>query len=126
MFGSSISSGIAGDVSVAEGIAIEEITEVNSFTAGKKLFPEIRCLVKLDMPGYGISFDCIPRPNARQRYVDNHHAAAGFRITADERIRHHATDIVTDNVNMTPRRSTATTVNCFDTRTSLRGNRGAG
>jgi hypothetical protein len=45
MFGSSISSGIAADVSVAEGIAIEEITEVNSFTAGKKLFGEIRCLV---------------------------------------------------------------------------------
>src|ERR1700721_2035724 len=84
MFGIGISSGIAGDVSVAEGIAIEEITEVNSFTAGKKLFGEIRCLVKIDMPGDGISFDCIPRPNARQRYVDNHPAAAGFRITADE------------------------------------------
>jgi hypothetical protein len=88
MLGSSISSGVAGDVSVAEGIAIEEITEVNSFTAGKKLFGEFRCLVKLDMPGDGISFDCIPQPNARPRYVDHHHAAAGFRITADERIHH--------------------------------------
>src|SRR5258707_782564 len=113
MFGSSVSSGIAGDVGVAEGTAIEKITEVNGFTAGKKLFGKIRCLVKHDMPGEWIGFDCIPRSNARQRYVDNHRAAAGFRITADERIRHHATDIMSHKVNMTQMQALRQLVNIF-------------
>src|ERR1700722_17975428 len=100
MSGSSVSSGIMGDVGIAEGIAIEKMTEVNGFAAGKELLGQLRCLWKIDMPGSGFGFDCIPRPNPGQTHIEHYHSTAGFWITAGKGIGAHAPDIVTHDINM--------------------------
>ena len=100
MFRSGISPGIAGDIGVTKGVAVEKMAEVNSFPPGNQLFRQVRRLLKMDMPSNGVSFNCIPRPKTWHRCVEQHHTAAGFRIPADESIGHHATDIVTDDINV--------------------------
>src|SRR6266436_3377495 len=100
MFRSGISPGIAGDIRVTKGVAVEKMAEVNSFTPGNQLFRQVRRLLKMDMPNNGISFNGIPRPKTRDRGIEQHHAAAGFRIPADESIGHHSTNIVSNDIHV--------------------------
>jgi hypothetical protein len=76
------------------------MAEVNSFPPGNQSFRQVRRLLKMDMPNNGISFNCIPRPKTWHGCVEQHHAAAGFRIPAGESIGHHSTNIVPDDVNV--------------------------
>src|SRR6516162_118000 len=100
MFGSGICPGVAGDIRIAESVGIEKMTQIDSFATGNELLRQARRLLKTDMPSDAIGFNRVPRPKAWQRCVKHHYPAARFRITTCEGVRNHATDIVSDHVNV--------------------------
>ena len=74
------------------------MAQVDGFATGNQLLGQIWRLLKIDVPSDGTGFNRIPRPKANG--VEKYCTSAASRIATDERIRNHATDIVTDHVNV--------------------------
>src|SRR5260370_39609579 len=89
-----------GPVARREFPEIEEVAEVIGPSAGDKFLGEARNLHKLDVPDAGMALNLVPPRNAWNWHVEDHSAARNLRITANERIGPHPSDVAAAAVDM--------------------------
>ena len=64
------------------------------------LFGDARCLMETDVPQHRVGFERVPRLNASERHVYNHHAAQVLWIQAGVCVSDHPADIVSDQTHL--------------------------
>lgn len=63
---------------------VEEVAEIIGLPAGYKFLGEARNLHKPDVPDAGIALNLVPPLDSRNWRIQDHSAARGLRITANE------------------------------------------
>src|SRR5882672_11264734 len=94
-----VSVRVVGHVRVAEQFFAKKIAKIVYLSPGDQLFRQF-CLMKPNVPDGGIVLDLVPGFEAGNRYIEDHCPAKRLRVFAKECINDHASDVVSDDVDV--------------------------